>query len=179
MPKQAIWDTNVFRNVGAGDITLSDARNLVTGAQVRVSPVTILELASRYTPESFEHRRLAAQAVLDSGAVMLPDPEAYLTREVFGFALNEDEFDWSQAVHAMAQSSSIAELQMGVSDYLARVRRRVNLANAETLSRRHRPRLCQGHAQYPDSRNPGLHGLVGPRPAKASGPRAKADRRCP
>ena len=48
---------------------------------------TYIEIAGRYTLDSFEHRKQAAQAIIDIGATQLPGPEIYLTRDVFGFAL--------------------------------------------------------------------------------------------
>jgi len=129
MASRQIWDTNVFRNIGAGDLRLGDLRR--SGADVFYSPVTPLELASKYTEGSFEHRRAAARAILDSGAELLPDPELYLT-ELFRLRPAEGNFDWRQAVAAMAQSTTLEELQRGVADYGALVRRRVNIGFARS-----------------------------------------------
>ncbi len=140
MPHE-IWDTNVFRYVGAGDLALADLQK--AGVTIWYSPATLIELASRYTDDSFEHRKAAAQAIIDSGASQLPDPETYLTRDVFGFALNEAEFDWAHAVHAMAQSAALEELQNGVADFNARVRRSVNLV----FARQYRDGLDRGFVE--------------------------------
>ncbi len=106
MPTHEIFDTNVFRYIGAGDLALADVHQ--AGLTITYSPASLLELASRYTPESFEHRRRTAQAILDSGATLLPDPETYLARDVFGFALNEAEFNWwAHATEVMAQSGTV------------------------------------------------------------------------
>jgi len=128
MPTE-IWDTNVFRNIGEGD--LPDDGGKAAGADVCYSPVSVLELASKYTEGSFEHRRNAARAIRDSEATLLADPELYLT-QVFGLPPAEDEFDWTQAVHAMADSTTMEELQQGVADYTQHVRRRVNLGFAKS-----------------------------------------------
>jgi hypothetical protein len=124
-----IWDTNVFRDLGAGDLGLDDLHR--SGAAVFYSPVTPLELASKYTEGSFEHRRAAARAILDSGAELLPDPEFCLA-QAFRLHPSEDQFDWRQGVVAMAQSTTLEELQRGVTDYVARVRRRVNIGLARS-----------------------------------------------
>jgi hypothetical protein len=83
MPTE-IWDTNAFRNIGKGDLPADGGK--AAGANVCYSPVSVLELASKYTEGSFEHRRAAAQAICDSAATLLPDPELYLTG-VFGLLL--------------------------------------------------------------------------------------------
>ena len=128
MPTE-IWDTNAFRNIGEGD--LPDDGGKAAGADVCYSPVSVLELASKYTEGSFEHRRNAARAMRDSDATLLVDPELYLT-QVFALPPAEDEFDWTQAVHAMADSTTMEELQQGVADYTQHVRRRVNLGFAKS-----------------------------------------------
>lgn len=128
MPTE-IWDTNVFRNIGEGDLPADGGR--AAGVDVCYSPVSVLELASKYTEGSFEHRRAAAQAIRDSGSTLLPDPELYLTG-VFGLPPGEDEFDWTQAIHAMADSTNMEELQQGVADYSQSVRRRLNLGLARS-----------------------------------------------
>ena len=125
MPIHKICDTNVFRYIGTGE--LNPDKLTSDGSTIYYSPLTVLELSSRYNENSFEHRKAAAKAILDTKSKLLPDPETYLTRDIFGFTLSEEEFDWSHAVHAMAQSSSLEELQHGVADYNAGVRRRVNL----------------------------------------------------
>ena len=128
MPTE-IWDTNVFRNIGEGDLPADGGK--AAGTDVCYSPVSVLELASKYTDGSFEHRRDAARAIRDSGATLLPDPELYLTG-VFGLPPAEDEFDWTHAVHAMADSTTMAELQQGVANYTQNVTRRVNLGLARS-----------------------------------------------
>lgn len=130
MPTHEIWDTGVFRYIGAGDLALADIQQ--PGVTVCYTPALLLELTSRYTAGSFEHRKQTAQAILDSQATLLPDPETYLTRDVFGFSVNEAEFDWTHAVQAMAQSDTLEQLQAGVADFRTRVRRSVNLTFART-----------------------------------------------
>jgi hypothetical protein len=124
-----IWDTNVFRNIGEGDLPPNGGK--ADGVDVCYSPVSVLELASKYTEGSFEHRRNAARAIRDSGATLLPDPELYLTG-VFGLPLAEDEFDWRHAVDAMADSVNMERLQQGVADYAHNVKRRVNVVLARS-----------------------------------------------
>jgi|GEM_PF-1573744 hypothetical protein len=132
MPRRAICDANVFRYLGAADIALADLRALCPGASIWLSPATVLELVSRYTEGSFEHRQAAARAMISVGTEILPDPEVYLTRDVFGLRLNEVEFDWNQAILAMAQAQDMQHLQGGVADYKAHVKRAVSLQFARS-----------------------------------------------
>lgn len=129
MADVGICDTNAFRKVGVGEYSIADLKKIAP--DLRFSPVTPLELASKYTDSSFEHRKAAAQAILDSGATLLADPESYLT-QAFGFPLAEHDFDWMHGVHAMAQSESLEQLQTGVPDFGAGVRRNINIGLASS-----------------------------------------------
>jgi hypothetical protein len=71
----------------------------------------------------------AAQAILSCGASELLDPEAHLTT-TFGYPLAIERPPIHEAVVAMAGSSTLSELQSGVSDYKERVIRRVSITNA-------------------------------------------------
>ena len=91
--------------------------------------MTVIEIASKITEDTFPRRRAAAQAIIDSGANLLFDPQSHLTR-LFGYQLVEEPFDWSHAVIPIAQAHSVAELEQGVADYHARVCRRVVISEA-------------------------------------------------
>ena len=127
MPRHAIGDSNIFYDVGEGKKNLADA--VKPGEQLHYSPVTVVEIASKVTEDSFPKCKAAAQAIIDSGANLLLDPQSHLTR-LFGYKLAEKPFDWSHAIVAIAQVRSVAELEQGVADYRARVRRRVVISEA-------------------------------------------------
>lgn len=119
-----VADTNVFYNLGAGNTT----REQVAGAgdTLYYSPVSVLEITSKLSDRTFEQRKAAAKAILDSKAKLLLDPESHLTL-LFGNQLTEEPFDWSQAVIATSQSPDFPTLLAGVSDYVGRVSRRVSV----------------------------------------------------
>ena len=124
-----ICDTNVFRNIGVGDYRVGDVAAI--GEHLCYSPVTVLELAGKMGVNSFLNRRAAARAILETKARQLPDPEEWLTT-LFGHELSDQPFDYSQALVAMANATSMSQLLSGVPDYVAKVQRRVSLATAGT-----------------------------------------------
>lgn len=127
--KKLICDTNVFYNLGSG--ALNTASFVQPGDQIYYSPVTVLELAGKWSPANHATRKAAAQAIINSGAKELPDPEAFLT-ERFGYPPAEAIASYHQGVVAMANSQSMAQLTAGVRDYAARVSRRVSVTTANS-----------------------------------------------
>src|SRR4051794_22583313 len=125
MPKQLILDTNVFYNLGAGTLDLSAVRT--AGESLHYSPLTVFELAGKWSSRTFHERRAAANAILQSGAEELPDQDTYLTREIFRYALSHPHTSLHDAVKAMATSRDIRSLELGVADFKERVVRRVNV----------------------------------------------------
>ncbi len=113
-PTQLICDTNVFYNLGSGRLKSKDVA--AAGEAICFSPVSVLELASKLSDATHASRRQAAQAILDTGATQLPDPESFLT-SLWGLVLKEPSPDWSHAVKAIAASKDMAELRRGVADY--------------------------------------------------------------
>jgi hypothetical protein len=122
-------DTNVFYNLGSG--VLDVASFVQAGDTLYYSPVTVLELAGKWSDTRHVQRKAAAQAILDSGAVELPDPEAFLT-ERFGYPLADPVSSYHDAVVAMANSTSMAELVAGIQDHTAGVSRRVSVTTANS-----------------------------------------------
>jgi hypothetical protein len=125
--KNLICDTNVFYNLGCGELKLEQVAG--KGDVLWYSPVSVLEITSKIAEKSYEQRKAAAQAILASGAKQLLDPESFLTN-LFGNELSEEPFDWSHAVKAVSQSADLPALLGGVPDYLDRVSRRVSVEAA-------------------------------------------------
>jgi hypothetical protein len=122
-----IADTNVFYNLGAGHTKREQV--VAAGDNLYYSPVSVLEIVGKVSDLNFEQRKAAANAILDSGAKQLCDPELHLTR-LFGLKAAEEPFDWSQAIIAVAQAADPAALSAGVADYSDRVLRRVSVDEA-------------------------------------------------
>lgn len=119
-----ICDTNVFYNLGLGKMKRADIAG--EGDKIFYSPVSILEISGKMTDLEFEQRKAAARAILDYGASQLDDPESHLTT-LFGMKLEEEPFDWSQAVKGVAQAADLKALAAGVADYSEQVLRRVSV----------------------------------------------------
>lgn len=129
MPKNLILDTNVFYNLGSGLLTLDTIRS--PGDSLFYSPLSVLELAGKWSARSFLDRKAAAQAILTSGAAELPDPDTFLTRDIFAYEMKRPPVSLIDAVKAMAASREMGSLISGVEDYAERVVRRVSVAKAE------------------------------------------------
>lgn len=124
-----ILDTNVFYDLGSGAINIADC--VRPGDELYFSPITILELAGKWSDRVHADRKAAAQAIIDCRAKELLDPECHLT-DLFGYELSERPFSFMQAAIAMAGSRTLDELQQGVPDYSARLIRRVVVPMAAT-----------------------------------------------
>ena len=127
MPTTVIGDSNLYYDLADKRITVGDIVH--AGEQLHYSPVTVIEITSKLSEKTFKRRKAAAQAILDSGAIELPDPQSFLTT-TFGYELVAPPFDWSQALIALSQSPDLAALEKGVDDHAARVRRRVVVSEA-------------------------------------------------
>ena len=127
MKKKIICDTNVFYNVGWGNIGREDIAG--PNEEIYYSPVSVIEIAGGMTKKSHADRKGAAQAILDLRAKELDDPETFLTK-VFGYPLAEEPFDFAQVVKAIAQSTNMKQLVANVPDYVDLVQRRVSVKAA-------------------------------------------------
>jgi hypothetical protein len=125
MPIHLILDSNVFYNLGAGTLTLSAFR--AAGEILYYSPLTVFELAGKWSSRTFEDRRAAANAILMSGAQELPDQDTYFTRDIFRYVLSHQPVSLADAVKAMAASVNIESLERGVADFKERVIRKVDV----------------------------------------------------
>ena len=124
MPATLICDTNVFYNLGATKLTV--AQLAPAGEVICYSPITPLELAGKWSNRTHPERRAAANAIVTSGAIELPDPETFLTT-TFGYVPAGPPFSFAEGVRAMAQTTSLEELMAGVEDVPAAVVRRVTV----------------------------------------------------
>ncbi len=127
MSVRLILDTNVFYDLGAGRLSLTDVRTDPT-EQLFYSPIGALEIAGKWASQSFTERRAAAAAIIASAATELPDTDTFLTRDLFGFTPSFPQFSFAEGVKAMAKSATMAELMSGVPDVSAQVVRSVSVA---------------------------------------------------
>ncbi|MFZ0279356.1 MAG: hypothetical protein WA254_01675 [Candidatus Sulfotelmatobacter sp.] len=175
MPRHLILDTNIFYDLGAGSLTPSDVGD--ADEILWYSPLSVLELAGKWSSRTFLARKAAANAILISGAKELPDQDTYLTRDLFGYALKRPPVALTDAVKAMADSHEMDALVSGVLDFAERVVRRVSVAKVQkwrdviegkwvddmlSIQRREIPRFEAWHKSDPATRKqrvPRLRGL--------------------
>ncbi len=69
MPRHVIGDSNIFYDIGGGKKDLVDV--IQPGERLHYSPVTVIEIASKVTEDTFPRCKAAAQAIIDSGANLL------------------------------------------------------------------------------------------------------------
>jgi hypothetical protein len=119
-----IADTNVWYDIGNGSIdpTQFDDEDQLLMA----TPTSLLEIASGIDDKSFEERRRAAQAVLDHASEIADDTETHLAR-LWNVPLTMPAVNWLDGFKAIAQARHAKELETGVSDYEARVVRRIGV----------------------------------------------------
>jgi hypothetical protein len=175
MPRHLILDTNVFYDLGGGSLTPSDIGD--ADGILWYSPLTVLELAGKWSSRTFLARKAAANAILISAAKELPDQDTYLTRELFGYALKRPPVVLIEAVKAMADSREIKSLVAGVLDFTERVVRRVRVAKVQkwrdviegkwvddmlSIQRREIPRFDAWHRSDPATRKQRVPRLRGP-----------------
>ena len=124
MTRKLILDTNVFYNIAAGSLTVSSIAG--PGESIGYSPISVLEIAGKWSTAKFLARKAAANAILASSATELPDPDTFLTRDVFGYELRRPAVAFTDAVKAMANSRSADALVSGVEDFTEKVIRKVS-----------------------------------------------------
>lgn len=119
-----VLDTNVFYDLADGRIDISNFAD--SSDQLFYSPLSVLEIAGKWSPKLFRERKAAARAILDCGAAELPDQDSFLAQIIFRYALRRPIVSLKDAVVAMAKSRSLEALEGGVEDQLERVVRKVN-----------------------------------------------------
>jgi hypothetical protein len=115
MAKALICDTNVFFNLGNGQISITDFCG--NNEEIYCSPLCILEISAKLY-EDYASRKQAAQAILASNAKMLDDPESFVAR-LFDPKIYSDSTIWYKIVQAIADSNTIEDVRAIVNlDYL-------------------------------------------------------------
>jgi hypothetical protein len=112
MPAQVVGDTNLFYYIESGRVDV--ARILEAGDTLRFSPLSVIEIVSKMDAESYERRKGAVRAIIQSGAMILPDPQSFLTHDIFEHALNTEPVDWAGLMQTVVDSSDLDGLSRGV-----------------------------------------------------------------
>jgi hypothetical protein len=122
-----IADTNIWYDIGLGG---RDPGALKSGGnRLIATPTSFLELASRIDERTFPERKAAAQAVVSHADEIAEDCESHLAK-LWGLQVSGPAMEWVEGFRAIAQASSPAELELGVNDVDARVKRTVKLSVA-------------------------------------------------
>ncbi len=130
MGTQRVADTNVFYDLAAG---LIDPAKLLTGtSKIAISPMSILELASKVDETNFPQRQGAARAALQIDVEILPDPERHLA-SIWEVPVSYVDVPWGDALIALSSATNAAQLEKGVEDWQNRVRRIVRVPFARSL----------------------------------------------
>lgn len=124
-----IADTNVWYDIGAGrrnpGILKSNGHRLVA------TPISLLEIVSLIDNHNLSARKNAAKAVVDYADVISNGSEYHLAG-LWGFKLQNPHIPWVEAFKAIAQASSVPELEAGVADFTDMVKRKINVPLAKT-----------------------------------------------
>jgi hypothetical protein len=121
---ELILDTNVFYDLANGKINVSSFAS--PSDRLSYSPLSVFEIAGKWSPEEFQKRKAAGQAILDCGATEILDQDSFLAQRIFRYKLKRPPVSVKDVVKAMAKSRSVEALQQGVEDHLERVVRRVD-----------------------------------------------------
>jgi hypothetical protein len=119
-----IFDTNVFYDLADGSAT--PAVFAASTDLIFYSPLSVLEIAGKWSGKQFDIRKAAAKAILECGASELPDQDSFLAHSIFGYTLRRPIVRFHDAVVAMANSRSVGSLEGGVANYLENKVRRVD-----------------------------------------------------
>lgn len=120
-----IADTNLYYDLAGGLVKRAD---FVSGTEdLGCSPLSIIEVVSKMDEHNFEKRRGAVRAMLDHGAKVVPDPQSFLTRDIFGHKLNHETPKWMEVMKAVAGAAALKELESGVADRIERKIRTVSV----------------------------------------------------
>jgi predicted nucleic acid-binding protein len=119
-----IADTNVWYDISEGTRT---PRNLkACGNRLVATPISVLEIVSGITKDNFAQRKNAVRAILDHADEITEDSESHLV-SLGALKADRPEFAWKDVLLAVSQASFIDELQTGVPDPTANVKRTIDL----------------------------------------------------
>jgi hypothetical protein len=120
-----VADTNVWYDIGAGSRDPAALKS--SGNRLIATPTSFLEIASRIDERTFPERKAAAQAVVSHADEIAEDCESHLAK-LWGLPVSGPTIEWIEGFRAIAQASSPDELELGVADLDARVKRTVKLS---------------------------------------------------
>lgn len=125
MPNYVVGDTNLFYDLAEDRTKRND---IITGDEVLcTSPLSVIEIVSKMDEKNFVQRRNAIRAMLDQNATIMPDPQSFLTREIFGHKLNHQPPDWLDVMKGVAGAGTLKEMESGVVDRIERKVRTVSV----------------------------------------------------
>lgn len=114
MPNYVVADTNLYYDLAEGRAKRED---IVSGDEVlSCSPLSVIEIVSKMDEKNFVQRRDAVRAMLNHNAVVIPDPQSFLTHNIFGHKLNRESPDWVEVIKGVAGANTLKELDSGVLD---------------------------------------------------------------
>lgn len=119
-----IADTNVWYDISEG--TRSPRALKMWGDRLIATPISVLEIVSGITEENFAKRRNAVRAILDHADEIIEDSESHLV-SLWALEADRPKFAWKDVLLAVSQASSVVELQTGVPDPAANVKRTIGL----------------------------------------------------
>lgn len=122
-PVRVTIDTNVLYYLGAG--TLSKRDVVVSGQELWVTPINVLEILAGISAKEWNARRDAAKAIIIHADNMAADPEEHLSSVIERRPPRVNPI-WRDGAEALSQATSEADLLKGVADFSARVIRSVN-----------------------------------------------------
>jgi hypothetical protein len=125
MSNNVVADTNLYYDLAEGRAKYED---IVSGDEVLFcSPLSVIEIVSKMDEKNFVQRRNAVQAMLDHGAKIMPDPQSFLTNNIFGHKLNHQPPDWVDVIKSVAGAKTLKEMESGVIDRIERKVRTVSV----------------------------------------------------
>ncbi|QKF80734.1 DNA adenine methylase [Halarcobacter ebronensis] len=132
--KNIICDSNVWYDILSGNSNILNTLK-ATGGKLCVTPINILEIASKVDSNNFNYRQNVAKAIMDYADRYLMSNEVYLAR-YWGFKVN-DEVHWKEAVLTLLRAPSYNDLVNGYIDPIDNVKRKQDLKLLESWREYH------------------------------------------
>jgi hypothetical protein len=128
MPNNVVADTNLYYDLAEGRVKRAD---IVSGDEVLIcSPLSVIEIVSKMDEKNFVPRRNAIRAMLENGARVFPDPQSFLTSNIFVHKLNHQPPDWMDVMKGIAGAGALKDLESGVID---RIERKVRTVSVDSM----------------------------------------------
>ena len=119
-----IADTNVWYDISQG--IRNPARLKEGGDRLIATPISLLEIASLISKQSFSERKEAAKAVIAYADEIAVDNEYHLAT-LWGLQVNRPNVPWLEGYQAIAMANTLQELQDGINDFVNQRIIKVNL----------------------------------------------------